>query len=234
MTVLVTAIAQPFAQLAARFELPHLPLAVAALVSVLFAIYSTSTMRKAPFRDCLVLIPLVTLALFATSLGANNIISAAVRSPEEISGEALLARLENTSKQLRLANEQLALRQQQLELQEEVIKGLAKRAGGGAAVPPVPQVRGEPGAFPAPLLAGALEIIVAPAYAQAPAPRTATPAPGASRNLDQVKKLEAEARRLEEEQHRLAAEQRKLQETAAGARTQRVPDSRTQQLWRAW
>ena len=230
MTVLVTAIAQPFAQLGARFDLPYLPLLVAALVSVLFAIYSTSTMSKAALRDCAVLIPLITLALFATSLGANNIISAAVRSPAEPSGETLLGQLENTRQQLKLANEQVALRQKQLDLQEEVIKTLTK----GAEIAPSPVVTRERLAFPARFLANALELVAAPAYAQSPDSRSTTPAPGATQSLEQVKRLEAEARRLEDEQRRLAAEQKRLQDAAGGGQ-QSVPESRTrQQLWRAW
>jgi hypothetical protein len=236
MTVLVTAIAQPFAQLGARFDLPYLPLLVAALVSVLFAIYSTSTMSKAALRDCAVLIPLITLALFATSLGANNIISAAVRSPAEPSGETLLGQLENTRQQLKLANEQVALRQKQLDLQEEVIKTLIKRAvaNEGAEIAPSPVVTRERLAFPARFLANALELVAAPAYAQSPDSRSTTPAPGATQSLEQVKRLEAEARRLEDEQRRLAAEQKRLQDAAGGGQ-QSVPESRTrQQLWRAW
>jgi hypothetical protein len=235
MTVLVTAIAQPFAQLAARFDLPHLPLVVAAVVSLLFAIYNTSTARKVPARDCLVLVPLITLALFATSLGANNIISAAVRPGAEAAPAALTAQLENTAQQLRLANEQLALKQKQIELQDEAIKALSKRPGGTADAkdPRSPSGSQHSSVSVEGILSTALELVARPAFAQAPPPRSPTPAPGVSRNLEQVRKLEAETRRLEEEQRRLAEEQQKLQDAAA-RRQQSMPEQQRQQLWRAW
>src|SRR4051812_4151419 len=103
MAAVVTAVAQPFAQLAERFELPLLPMAIAALASVLLAARNTWPAHGTPSQlNAWVMAPLIALVLFATSLGANNIVSAWARPADSSSAQTLSAQLEKTSRQLQL------------------------------------------------------------------------------------------------------------------------------------
>jgi hypothetical protein len=228
MAAVVTAIAQPFAQLGEHFHLPFLPLVVAALASLLLAARSTWPVEgKAWPLDAWVGIPLIALALFASSLGANNIITGWLRPADSASAQAVSAELDKTSRQLKLANEQLAVKQQQIDLQDKAIAALKQAAGIASAKDTLgaPQRVSSAGAG---ILSGLLDLLASSAVAQTDAPRART-APDKRKIEDELKALELKRQQLEQQRNRLAEEQRKLESAPTPS-----ADKSNKQLWRAW
>jgi hypothetical protein len=229
MAAVVTAIAQPFAQLGEHFHLPFLPLVVAALAALLLAARSTWPAEgKAWPLDAWVGIPLIALALFASSLGANNIITRWLGPADSASAQAVSAELDKTSRQLKLANEQLAVKQQQIDLQDKAIAALKQAAGIASAKDMLGAPQRVSASAGAGILSGLLDLLASSAVAQTDAPRART-APDKRKIEDELKALELKRQQLEQQCNRLAEEQRKLESAPTPS-----ADKSNKQLWRAW
>jgi hypothetical protein len=119
----VTALAQPSAQL--RHTIGHpdwTPLLVAAVASLLIAVYHVQYRRNTQGREAWLLTPLVTLILFSAAVGANNLVDAARQGGGRTTQAAAAAdQADVLRKQLQLAQEQL---DNERKLNETLLKEL--------------------------------------------------------------------------------------------------------------
>lgn len=125
----VTVVAQPFAQIRQHYDdvLPDwLPLLVAAVVSLLLAVYFVRTVRRTRRDEAVFMIPLLMLMVFSASIGANNLVESAsgggrqldaVRAAEA-GAERLRAQLANAERQLEIERERGRLMRRALGLPE--------------------------------------------------------------------------------------------------------------------
>jgi hypothetical protein len=204
----IMALAQPFAQVRETLGLPQwTPLLVAAIASLLVALYHVLYRRSSTGREAWLLAPLITLILFSAAVGANNLVDAARQGasrPEQAAPDA---------QQVKVLREQLQVVQAQLD-SERALRQTLQEAMGVPASPadrPAPQksstdLRG--------LLARMADWLIPDAAAQ---------------TAEQRRRVQEALKRYEEEQRKLKEQEERLKQEA-----QRQEQQQSAPLWKTW
>jgi hypothetical protein len=205
----IMALAQPFAQLRGTIGLPEwTPLVVAAVASLLIAVYHVQYRRRTQRREAWLLTPLVTLILFSAAVGANNLVDAARQGGGKVDQAAAV------EDQVAVLRKKLQLAQEQLDNERKLKETLLKELG----IPSPPADTGTPGKSSAhgwPALSAFASWLIPEAAAETEAERR--------------KRVEAALKKYQEQQQKLKEKEEQLKQEA-----QRQEQQKSTPLWKSW
>lgn len=215
----IMALAQPFAELHETTGLPPwTPLLVAALASLLVAVYHVQYRRKTHGPEAWLVTPLVAMILFSGAIGANNVVDAARKG----SG----SRVEQASaavQELKQLQAEYQLLRSQLDSERRLNEVLRSAVGAGAK-PKLSGVAPLRDAAPSLALRRMRDFLFAPAHAQTTDEATATLDP---RVTEALRVYELEQAKLQEQRTKLRQQEEQKAEQQDQSRDQ-AP------LWKTW
>ena len=208
-------------QTAAQMEIPVPgPSLAAAVFALLLAVHNIRRMRPVDWVTYVILIPIVTLVLFATGWGGIELVQKARSDGARGRDEEILL--------LNKLQQENAILNQRLQVQSAELTILRKLAELPATPSPGPSGQLEHGS-PAKTLSSLLGVLMPSAHAQ-PDTTKATPMPSEQRQrlLKELQEYQNKQRELAEETERLRREREEVEKRAQPFR--QAPTG----LWRKW